>query len=275
MAVPPTARSRATSVERAGRSLRVSAAPAVIMIGAEQMARSAVERHAGARHGPEVAELIGRHGDAEQRGLRPVARRPAAGRTRAGCRVGPERMTRSRARRQGAAPAMRAQPTRRGLGVPPLARRVITLPVVPQDTAATQTRASPRSIAPVVYGSGREDKRGDHRIHRAGEHGCAHGGAIAGRGLSHSIVHDARADRRGATAGARGALGRDARGRRRRRADHHHHRALVAGGAPGLRGSAGTPVRSRRGCSLHRDDVGGPVGDARAGARRSRRAART
>jgi hypothetical protein len=42
MAVPPTARSSATSVERAGRSLRVSAAPAVIMIGAEQMASTAV-----------------------------------------------------------------------------------------------------------------------------------------------------------------------------------------------------------------------------------------
>jgi hypothetical protein len=47
---------------------------------------------------------------------------------------------------------MRAQPTRRGLGAPSLARRLITLPVVPHDTAATQTRASPRSIAPVVYG---------------------------------------------------------------------------------------------------------------------------
>ena len=42
MAVPATARSSATSVERPGRSLRTSAAPAVIMMGAEQMARSAV-----------------------------------------------------------------------------------------------------------------------------------------------------------------------------------------------------------------------------------------
>src|SRR3970282_1866623 len=52
----------------------------------------------------------------------------------------------------GRAGAMRAQPTRRGLGVPSLASRAITDPVVPQDTAARETRTSPRSIAPVVYG---------------------------------------------------------------------------------------------------------------------------
>src|SRR3972149_4373759 len=57
-------------------------------------------------------------------------------------------------RRQGAAPAMRAQPTRRGLGAASLASRAITDPVVPQDAAARKTRTSPRSIAPVVYGSG-------------------------------------------------------------------------------------------------------------------------
>src|SRR5438874_388136 len=56
-------------------------------------------------------------------------------------------------RRQDAATAMRAQPTRRGLGVPSLARRVITDPVVPHDTAARQTRTRPTSIAPLVYGS--------------------------------------------------------------------------------------------------------------------------
>jgi hypothetical protein len=55
--------------------------------------------------------------------------------------------------RQGAATAMRAQPTRRGLGVPSRASRVITDPVVPHDTAERQTRSSPRSIAAVVYGS--------------------------------------------------------------------------------------------------------------------------
>src|SRR5262250_1081058 len=57
-------------------------------------------------------------------------------------------------RRQGAAPAMRAHPTRSGLGGPSRARRAITLPVVPHVTAARQTRASPSSIASVVYGSG-------------------------------------------------------------------------------------------------------------------------
>jgi hypothetical protein len=57
---------------------------------------------------------------------------------------------------------MRAQPTRRGLGVPSRASRVITDPVVPQDTAERETRSSPRSIAPVVYGSAA-------RLERAGE----------------------------------------------------------------------------------------------------------
>src|SRR5262249_57857712 len=42
MAVPATASSNATRVERAGRSFSAKAAPAVIMMGAEQMARSAV-----------------------------------------------------------------------------------------------------------------------------------------------------------------------------------------------------------------------------------------
>src|SRR6266536_1076146 len=67
--------------------------------------------------------------------------------------VMPGRMKQVARRRLGAAPAIRAQPTRSGLGAPAFARRLITLPVVPHDTAATQTRASPRSIAPVVYGS--------------------------------------------------------------------------------------------------------------------------
>src|SRR6266508_4142741 len=67
-------------------------------------------------------------------------------------------------RRQGAATAIRAQPTRRGLGVVSLASRVITDPVVPQDTAARQTRTRPRSIAPVVYES--EAPEGDHGDHR-------------------------------------------------------------------------------------------------------------
>src|SRR3990172_10472003 len=54
-------------------------------------------------------------------------------------------------RRQGAAPAMRAQPTRSGLGVPSLASRAITEPVVPHDTAARQTRTRPSDIGTVVY----------------------------------------------------------------------------------------------------------------------------
>src|SRR6266700_1459688 len=97
--------------------------------------------------------------------------------------VMPGRMKQVARRRQGAAPAIRAQPTRSGLGAPAFARRLITLPVVPHDTAATQTRASPRSIAPVVYGSEGRGIRGDDWIHRAGEYGGTHGGPIADRGL--------------------------------------------------------------------------------------------
>src|SRR6266481_2917992 len=106
--------------------------------------------------------------------------------------VMPGRMKQVARRRQGAAPAMRAQPTRSGLGAPSLARRLITLPVVPHDTAATQTRASPRSIAPVVYGS-----EGRVSVETIGFIGLGNMGApMAGRLLTAGyplVVHDARA----------------------------------------------------------------------------------